>query len=117
MKGKVTLSVKRYLSAALNVAQSIPELLVEQGLKPEISCFFLTETVQGAVWFFVVMDNRVLEFLEAYTETSVLSHLSAALHGHPVLFSSRDGLRYAVLLSPTKKIFESSMDLDASSNL
>jgi hypothetical protein len=95
------LSVKRYLTAAQNVAQSIPELLIEQGLKPEINCYFLTETAQGAVWLFVVMDNCVLDFLEAYTEKNVLSHLSAALHGHPVMYSSRDGLRYAVLLSPT----------------
>ncbi len=96
------------------MAKSIPGLLVEQGLKPEINCFFLTETVQGAVWFFVVMDNHVLESLEAYTETRVLSYLSTAWHGHPVLFSSRDGLRYAVLLSPTNKILRSSLVLDPS---
>jgi hypothetical protein len=29
----------------------------------------------------------------------VLSHLSASLHGHRVVFSNSYGLRYAVLLS------------------
>jgi hypothetical protein len=48
------------------------------------------------------MDDSVLEFLDAYAATSVLSHLSAALHGHRVVFSNSYGLRYAVLLSSSE---------------
>ena len=107
------MSVKRYLPAALNMAQSIPGLLAEQGLRPEINCYFLTETAQGAAWFFVVMDDRVLESVEAYTTTSVLSQLSMALHDHPVFFSSSDGFRYAVLLSPYRNTMLASPGLES----
>lgn len=93
------MSANRYLPAAQNVAQTIPCLLAEQGLDPLISRFVLTETERGDAWLFVVMDDSVSEFLESYSAASVLSHLSAALHGHPVLFSNSYGLRYAVLLS------------------
>ena len=95
------MSANRYLPAAQNIAEAVPGILAGLGLDPLISRYVLTETEQGEAWLFVVMDNCVLDFLEAYTEKSVLSHLSAALHGHPVMYSSRDGLRYAVLLSPT----------------
>ena len=88
----------RYLPAAQYVAQAIPGILAEQGLDPLISRFVLTETEQGDAWLFVVLDDSVSEFLEAYTATSVLSHLSMALQGHLVLFSQSYGLRYAVLL-------------------
>jgi hypothetical protein len=98
------LSANRYLPAAQNVAQAIPGILAEQGLDPLISRFVLTETEQGDAWLFVVMDDSVLESLESYAATSVLSHLSAALHGHLVLFSNSYGLRYAVLLSPSKNL-------------
>ena len=97
------MSANRYLPAAQNIANAIPGILAEQGLNPLISRFVLTETEQGDAWLFVVMDDSVLEFLESYTSTSVLSNLSAALHGHLVLFSNSYGLRYAVLLSPSKK--------------
>ena len=97
------MSANRYLPAAENVAQAIPGILAEQGLDPLISRFVLTETEQGDAWLFVVMDDSVLEFLESYTAPSVLSHLSAALHGHLVLFSNSYGLRYAVHLSPPKE--------------
>jgi hypothetical protein len=96
------LSANRYLPAAQNVAQEIPCILVAEGLDPLISRFVLTETEGGDAWLFVVMDDSVSEFLEAYAAASVVSHLSAALHGHQVLFSNSYGLRYAVLLSPSK---------------
>jgi hypothetical protein len=97
------LSANRYLPAAQNVAQALPCILVEEGLEPLISRFVLTETEAGDAWLFVVMDDSVAEFLESYAAASVLSHLSTALHGHPVLFSNSYGLRYAVQLSPSKK--------------
>ena len=100
------MSANRYLPAAQNVAQAFPGILAEQGLDSLISRFVLTETERGDAWLFVVMDDSVLEFLSSYAATSVLSHLSAALHGHPVLFSNSYGLRYAVLLSPSKKLPE-----------
>jgi hypothetical protein len=95
------LSANRYLPAAENIAHVIPGILAEQGLDPLISRFVLTETEKGDAWLFVVMDDSMLISLESYTTTSVLSHISAALHGHHVLCSSSDGLRYAVLLSPS----------------
>ncbi len=93
------MSASRYLPAAQNVAQALPCILVEEGLDPLINRFVLTETEGGDAWLFVVMDDSVSESLESYAATSVLSHLSAALHGHQVLFSNSYGLRYAVLLS------------------
>ena len=96
------MSVQRYLPAAQMVAQAIPDILVEQGLEPFISRYVLTETAHGDAWLFVVMDDSALEFLDAYAAKSVVSSLSRAFHGHPVLFSNSYGLRYAVLLSPSK---------------
>ena len=93
------MSANHYLPAAQNVAQAIPGILAEQGLDPLISRFVLTETEGGDAWLFVVMDDSISEFLESYAATSVLSYLSTALHGHPVIFSNSYGLRYAVLLS------------------
>jgi hypothetical protein len=100
------LNANRYIPAAESIAQAIPALLTEQGLDPFISRFVLTETEQGEAWLFVIMDHRVLEYLECYTKPTVLAHLSAALHGHTVVSSSSrsDGLHYAVLLSPSKNI-------------
>jgi hypothetical protein len=92
------LGANRYLPAAQYVVQAIPGILAEQGLDPLISRFVLTETERGDVWLFVVMDDSVSEFLDAYAAPSVLSHLSTALHGHLVMFSNSYGLRYAVLL-------------------
>ena len=96
------MSANRYLPAAQNIAQAMPGILAKQGLDPLISRFVLTETEGGNAWLFVVMDDSISEFLESYAATSVLSHLSAALHGHPVIFSNSQGLRYAVLLNPSK---------------
>jgi len=93
------MSARRYLPAARAVAQAIPGILAEQGLDPLIRRFVLTETEQGDAWLFLVMDDSIVEALESYAASNVLSHLSTALHGHPVLFSNSLGLRYAVLLS------------------
>lgn len=96
------MSAHRYLPAAQNIAQAIPEILAEQGLNPLISRFVLTETEEGDAWLFVVMDDSILEYLEFYTSRNVLNYLSAAFQGHLVLFSNSYGLRYAILLSPTR---------------
>ena len=98
------MSANRYLPAAQFVAESIAGILAGLGLNPLINRFVLTETEGGDAWLFVVMDDRILETLESYSSPSVLSHLSAALHGHMVLFSASFGLRYAILLSPTKNV-------------
>jgi hypothetical protein len=100
------LSANRYLSAAENVAQALPCILVEEGLDPLISRFVLTETEGGDAWLFVVLDDSVSEFLESYAAPNVLSHLSAALQGHQVMFSNSYGLRYAVRLSPSTNLTE-----------
>ncbi len=96
------MSANRYVPAAQNVAQTIPGILAEQGLNPLISRFVLTETERGNAWLFVVMDDSILESLGSYAAPSMLSKISTILHGHPVIFSNSFGLRYAVLLSPSK---------------
>jgi len=92
-------SANRYLPAGNKVALMFPDILSEQGLDPLISRFVLTETERGNAWLFVVMDERILESIESYAAENVLSRLTIALQGHPVLFSNSHGLYYAVLLS------------------
>jgi hypothetical protein len=108
------LSANRYLPAAQNIAQTIPGILVEQGLDPLISRFVLTETERGNAWLFVVMDDSVIKYPELYAATGVLSHLSTAFHGHPVVFSNTDGLRFAILLNPSRYLSEAIPDLEHS---
>ena len=93
------MSVARYLAAARTVAQTMPAILAQRGLNPFISRFVLTETEQGNAWLFVVLEVSPLEPLEDYAAPDVVEHLSAALHGLPVVVSASYGLRYAVLLS------------------
>ena len=50
------MGIDRYLSAARFVAQTIPAILAQLGLKPFISRFVLTETERGAAWLFVVLE-------------------------------------------------------------
>ena len=106
------MSVHRYISAAQNIAHAIPGILAEQGLDPLINRFVLTESKRGEAWLFVVMDDSVLELPASYASTGVISHISAALHGHHVVFSHSEGLRYAILLSPTKNRPETSQGID-----
>ena len=100
------MSANRYLPAAQNIAEAVPGILGGLGLNPLISRFVLTETEGGDAWLFVVMDDSVSEFLESYAAPNVLSHLSAALQGHQVMFSNSYGLRYAVRLSPSTNLTE-----------
>jgi hypothetical protein len=93
------MSASHYLPAAQYVAQAIPGILAERGLKPFISRFVLTETEQGHTWLFVVLEVSPQQPLEDYAAPEVLDYLSTALHGLPVVISSSYGLRYAVLLS------------------
>jgi len=102
------MSANHYLPAAQVMAQAFSGILAEQGLDPLISRFVLTETERGDAWLFVVMDDSVFGFLDAYAAPSVLSNLTKALHGHLVMFSRSFGLRYAVLLSKVKNEFSSS---------
>ena len=95
----LTMSANRYLSAARYVAQTIPGILAQLGLKPFISRFVLTETERGDAWLFVVLEVDHLQSQEDYAASDVLDYLSTALHGLPVVFSNTYGLRYAVLLS------------------
>ena len=92
------MGIDRYLSAARFVAQTIPAILAQLGLKPFISRFVLTETERGAAWLFVVLEISPPENLEDYAAFDVLHYLSTALHGLPVVISNSYGLRYAVLL-------------------
>jgi hypothetical protein len=92
------MSANRYLPAAENVARLMPAILAEQGLKPLINGFVLTETEQGHAWLFVVLDDSLSDDLGTYAAPRVLSRLSMALHGHRVMFSHANGLRYAILL-------------------
>jgi hypothetical protein len=92
------MSVNRYLPAAQSVAQAIPGLLAQRGLRPFISRFVLTETQQGNAWLFIVLEVSPLNYPEDYTAPDVLDYLSTGLHGLPVVISESYGLRYAVLL-------------------
>jgi hypothetical protein len=94
-----TMSATRYLSAAHYVAQTIPGILVQLGLKPLINRFVLTETERGDAWLFVVLEDDHLPSQEDYASSEVLNYLSTAFQGLPVVFSNTYGLRYAVLLS------------------
>jgi hypothetical protein len=98
------MSVNRYLPAAQSVAQAIPGILAQRGLRPFISRFVLTETQQGNAWLFVVLEVSPLNYPEDYTATEVLDYLSTALHGLPVVISESYGLRYAVLLGSASHI-------------
>jgi hypothetical protein len=92
------MSVNRYLPAARYVAQSIPGILTELVLNPFISRFVLTETEQGNVWLFVVLEVSPEDHPENYASPDVLDSISNALQGLPVVISESYGLRYAVLL-------------------
>jgi hypothetical protein len=98
------MSVNRYLPAAQSVAQAIPGILAQRGLRPFISRFVLTETQQGNAWLFIVLEVSPLNYPEDYTATEVLDYLSTALHGLPVVISESYGLRYAVLLGSASSI-------------
>jgi len=92
------MSANRYLPAASYVAQTIPKILAQHGLKPFISRCVLTETERGAAWLFVVLQVSPQEHTEDYAASDVLHDLSTELGGLPVEISISDGLRYAVLL-------------------
>jgi hypothetical protein len=92
------MNVSRYLPAARYVAQAIPDILAQRGLKPFISRIVLTETEQGNVWLFVVLEVSPVNYPEDYATSEVCHDLSRALHGLPVVISESYGLRYAVLL-------------------
>ena len=94
------MSASRYLPAARYVAQAIPGILAELGLKPFISRFVLTETQQGNAWLFIVLEVSSQDHLEDYAASDVLYNLSTVLYGLPVVISESYGLRYAVLLGP-----------------
>lgn len=96
------MSANRYLPAAQAVARVIPGILRKHGLVSLINRNVLTESERGNAWLFIVLDDSVSENLESYASPNLLSDLSAALHGHPVLFSNSLGLRYSILLSPLK---------------
>jgi hypothetical protein len=93
------MSANHYRPAAHYVAQAIPSVLAQLGLKPLISRFVLTETERGDAWLFVVLEVDPLQSQEDYDSSEVLDYLSTAFHGLPVVFSNTYGLRYAVLLS------------------
>ena len=92
------MSVSRYLPEARYVAQAIPGILAQRGLKPFISRYVLTETEQGNAWLFVVLEVSPQNYPEDYATSDVCYYLSRALHGLPVVISESYGLRYAVLL-------------------
>jgi hypothetical protein len=83
----------------VDVAQVIPDLLAQHGLKPFISRLVLTETLYGDAWLFIVLEVSPLQPLEEYAVPEVLDYLSTALHCLPVVISNSYGMRYAVLLS------------------
>ena len=97
------MSATRYLPAARLVAQAIPGILAQRGLKPFISRYVLTETEQGNAWLFVVLEVSPLEHPEDYAAPDMLQYLTTALNGLPVVISNAYGMRYAVLLNTSVK--------------
>jgi hypothetical protein len=95
------MSASRYLPAARHVAQAFPGILAQQGLIPFISRYVLTETRQGNIWLFIVLEVDPQGHPEDYAMAHVLQYLSLALQGLPVVISEAYGLRYAVLLGST----------------
>ena len=93
------MSATHYLPAARQVAQVIPDLLAQRGLKPFISRLVLTETERGAAWLFMVLETPPQGNQEDYTSADVSHYLSTALHGLPVVICNSYGLCYAVLLN------------------
>jgi hypothetical protein len=98
------MSANRYLPAARSAAQTIVGILAQHQLEPHISRIVLTETKWGAAWLFVVLDLSYPIYVEDYANSDVLHDLSAGLFGHPVVVSTSDGFRYAVLLSPSPNL-------------
>ncbi len=98
------MSVSHYLPAARYVAQVIPDILAQRGLKPFISRIVLTETQQGNVWLFIVLEVSPVNYPEDYAAAEVCHDISKALHGLPVVISESYGLRYAVLLSSPESV-------------
>jgi hypothetical protein len=95
------MSVNRYLPAARYVAQAIPGILTQRGLRPAFSRFVLTESQQGSAWLFAVLDISQLNYPDEYAASDVLDDLSTGLHDLPVVISEANGMRYAVLLNPS----------------
>lgn len=98
------MSTHRFLSQAQIVAKMIPAVLQQRGLEPALRKFVLTETPAGEAWLFAVLDETRLARMEAYTSTDLVHQLSTTLRGKPVILSNNTGLRYAVLLSPPKRL-------------
>ena len=98
------MSATRYLPAARVVAQAIPGILAQRGLKPFISRYVLTETEQGNAWLFVVLEVSPLEHPEDYAAPDMMQYLTTALNGLPVVISNAYGMRYAVLLNTSLKL-------------
>ena len=92
------MNVNRYLPAARYVAQAIPGILAQRGLKPFISRYVLSETQQGNAWLFVVLEVDPLNHLEDYATSDLLDYISKSLNGLPVVISNSYGMRYGVLL-------------------
>lgn len=89
---------KARLREAEAIAQRVPEVLRQRGLRPAFSDWLLTAE-QEQVWLFGVLDVAKIERLERYTTAEVLHHLATDLGGRRVYLSNHSGLRYAVLLS------------------
>jgi hypothetical protein len=101
-----TMSVPHYLPAARYVAQAIPDILAQRGLKPFISRIVLTETQQGNVCLYVVLEVSPVNSPKYYAAAEVCHDLSRALHELPVVISESYGLRSAVLLSSPDSVMK-----------
>ena len=86
------MSGNRYLPAARYVAQAIPGILAQRGLKPFISRYVLTETQQGNAWLFVVLEVGPQQHPKDYADSDVVDYLSKGLQGLPVVISKTYGM-------------------------
>lgn len=94
---------RRYQLQAQLVAKRLPQVLQRRGLDAPFAEFLLT-SAHGMVLLFAILDLPQVHRLEAYTSPELIHHLSTDLEGMPVFLSNKNGLRYAIPLSPIPRL-------------
>lgn len=95
-----TLVPRQYKAQALAMLPYVDQALAKFGRAPVYREFVLTQTEEGAVIFFVVLEDRQLpDPIHLYENEKLLGEISTALRGRPVAYSNHTGFRYAILLN------------------
>ena len=95
--------MQEYLQRAQTAQQVILKVLENRGADPSlVNDWVLTPTRQQDVILFAVLDAQRIARPESYQ--GAVHHLSSALGGAPVYWSNSTGFRFAVQLSPRRKL-------------